>query len=169
MGVDLFWPGGATVEVTYFNNDLENEIDFAFPSGYLNLGSTRAKGVETYVTVPLGERLDWSLTYTYLDSRDDHSELWLGRPRNTATSRLAFDLSPKLNLAARVRYRSLNAASFGGATDSFLVIDLLGSYELANNIEIYGRIVNLFDEDYQYEWGSSTYDLSAFAGIRIRY
>jgi vitamin B12 transporter len=46
-------------------------------------------------------------------------------------------------------------------------MDLLGSYALSDAIEIYGRLVNLFDKEYQYEWGSSTYDRSAFAGFRV--
>jgi vitamin B12 transporter len=63
----------------------------------------------------------------------------------------------------------MNAASFGGVTESFVVVDFLGSYRVSDKLEVYGRIVNLFDEDYQYEWGSSTYDRSVFAGVRLRH
>jgi len=119
--------------------------------------------------VPFGERVDWSLSYTYLDSRDRPSDVWLGRPRNAATTRVTIAATPRLSLTTRVRYRSMNAASFGGTTNSFVVVDLLGSFEFSDDIELYARIVNLFDEDYEYEWGSSTYDLSAFAGVRMRY
>jgi vitamin B12 transporter len=169
IGVDVYWSGGATLEVSYFANDLQNEIDFLYPAGFLNLGRTHAKGVETYVSLPLGERVDWSFSYTYLDSRDRDTDVWFGRPRNALTTRFVIAATSRLRLTTRARYRSMNAASYGGTTDSFVVVDLLGSYELMDNIEVYGRIVNLFDEDYQYEWGSSTYDLSAFAGVRIRY
>jgi vitamin B12 transporter len=109
------------------------------------------------------------LSYKYLASHAGQSETRLGRPRNTATMQFSIDATSELNLTARDSYRSLNAASFGGTTDSFFVMDLLGSYALSDTIEIYGRLVNLFDEDYQYEWGSSTYDRSAFAGVRVRY
>jgi vitamin B12 transporter len=169
IGVDVYWSSGALLEVSYFDNDLENEIDFAFPGGYLNRGRTRAKGVETHVAMPLGERIDWSLSYTYLDSRDRQSGDWLGRPRNAATTSISIAATSRLDLIARARYRSMNEASFGGTTNSFVVVDVLGRFALRENLEVYGRIVNLFDEDYQYEWGSSTYDLSAFAGVRIRY
>ena len=63
----------------------------------------------------------------------------------------------------------MNAASFGGITESFVTVDFLGSYDFSDKIEIYARVVNLFDESYQYEWGSSTYDRSGFAGVRVRY
>ena len=48
VGVDLVWPDGATLEVSYFNADIENEIDFLWPSGYLNRGETESRGVETF-------------------------------------------------------------------------------------------------------------------------
>lgn len=169
MGVDWVWSGGARLEVSYFNLDIENEIDFQWPAGYLNLGQTAARGVETYYARPLGPKLDWSLSYAYLDSYDRQTEAWQGRPRNSATTQFTVDATNRLKLTARARYRSTNAASFGGVTDSFVVMDLLGRYALSDTMEVYARIVNLFDEDYQYEWGSSTYDRSAFAGVRVRY
>jgi vitamin B12 transporter len=169
IGVDWFWAGGSRLEVSYFNLDIDNEIDFQWPIGYLNLGETEARGVETYYSRPIGRRVDWSLSYAYLASHDRQSDTWLGRPRNTATMKFAIDATSELKLTARARYRSANAASFGGTTDSFVVMDLLASYAVNDTVEIYGRLVNLFDEDYQYEWGSSTYDRSAFAGVRVRY
>ena len=169
LGVDWAWAGGARLEVSYFNLDIKNEIDFQWPTGYLNLGETQARGVETYYSRPLSGKVDWSLSYTYLASHDRDTNVWLGRPRNSATTKLTVDASDRLQLTARARYRSLNAASFGGFTESFVTVDFLGSYDVSDSIEIYARIVNLFDESYQYEWGSSTYDRSAFAGVRVRY
>jgi vitamin B12 transporter len=167
IGVDWFWSGGSRLEVSYFNLDIENEVDFQWPVGYLNLGETDARGIETFYSRPIGRRVDWSLSYTYLASHDRQADTWLGRPRNTATMQFAIDATSEFKLTARTRYRSMNAASFGGTTDSFVAMDLLGSYALTDTIEIYGRLVNVFDKEYQYEWGSSTYDRSAFAGFRV--
>ena len=169
IGFDRFFSDGATLQVSYFNQDIENEIDFLWPSGYLNRGETDARGLETYYARPLGTRLDWSLSHTYLSSHDRQTGAWLGRPRHSATTQLSIDASEKVRLTTRARYRSMNAASFGGVTDSFVVVDLLGSFRVNDKLEVYGRIVNLFDEDYQYEWGSSTYDRSVFAGVRLRH
>lgn len=168
IGFDRLWPGGATLQVSYFNLDIDNEIDFLWPSGYLNRGETEARGVETLYSRSLSARLDWSLSYTYLESHDRETSSWLGRPRNSATTQLSIDVSEGVRLTARARYRSMNAASFGGVTDSFVVVDFLGSYQVSQQLEVYARVVNLLDEDYQYEWGSSTYDRSVFAGVRLR-
>jgi vitamin B12 transporter len=169
IGADWTWDGGARLELSYFKLDIDNEIDFQWPDGFLNLGETMARGVEVYYSRPFGPRVDWSFSYAYLASHDRQTESWLGRPRNAATTQLTIDATSEITLTARARYRGMNAASFGGLTDSFVVFDLLGSYALNDTMEIYARIVNLFDQDYQYEWGSSTYDRSGFAGIRFRY
>jgi len=169
VGVDVAWSGGAAFSLTWFANDIEQEIDFQFPAGYVNLGATETRGAEAAVTLPLVNRVDWSLSYTYVDSHDELTGAWLGRPRNAATSHLTARPTDRLSLTARTRFRSENAASFGGTTASFVVWDLLGRYELSERLELFGRVVNLTDEDYQYEWGLSTYDRSVFAGVRLRY
>jgi vitamin B12 transporter len=168
LGIDLGWSGGAALSLTWFANDIEREIDFQFPGGFLNLGATEARGAEASVTLPLADRVDWALSYTYVESHDETTGAWLGRPRNSATSQLTARPTDRLSLTARTRYRSENAASFGGTTASFVVWDLLGRYELNERLELFGRVVNLFDEDYQYEWGMSTYDRSVFAGVRLK-
>jgi vitamin B12 transporter len=169
LGVNWLWEGGATLDFSYFSLDIENEIDFEWPTGYLNRGSTQAKGIEAWYSRPLGSRFDWSVSYTYLDARDRSANSWIGRPRNAATMQFAVAVTDALRFTARARHRSQNAASFGGNTAGFVVWDLLAHHELSENLQVYGRLVNLFDEDYQYEWGASTYDRSIFAGIRMRY
>ena len=169
LGVDLVWSGGAAFSLTWFANNIEQEIDFQWPAGFLNLGATEARGAEARFTLPLADRVDWALSYTYVDSHDEMTGAWLGRPRNAATSHLTARPTDRLSLTARTRYRSENAASFGGTTSSFVVWDLLGRYELSERLELFGRVVNLTDEDYQYEWGMNTYDRSVFAGVRLRY
>jgi vitamin B12 transporter len=169
IGADLVWSGGATVSVSYFSTEVTTDIDFEFPAGYLNYGATRAHGVETFAPVPISSSVNWSFSHTWLDAWDRGTGQWLGRPRHSATTRLSFAASDRLHLTARARYRSENGASFGGTANSFVTVDLLAGYELNRALEVYGRIVNLFDQDYQYEWGSSTYDRSIFAGVRMRY
>ncbi|MGD8341772.1 MAG: TonB-dependent receptor, partial [Gammaproteobacteria bacterium] len=43
IGFDRLWPDGATLQLSYFDLDIENEIDFLWPSGFLNRGETRAR------------------------------------------------------------------------------------------------------------------------------
>ena len=69
----------------------------------------------------------------------------------------------------RARYRSENRtveASFG-KTQNSVSFDLLGQYKVWDGVELYGRVINLLDADYQYNYGFSTYDRSAFFGVRL--
>ena len=68
-----------------------------------------------------------------------------------------------------VRYNG-EEDDLGGATvDSWTRVDLTGSYDLNDRIELYGRIENLFDEDYQQVLGYGTPGLSGSLGLRVKY
>ena len=53
--------------------------------------------------------------------------------------------------------------------DRWLRVDLTGRYVVSDRFEAYGRIENLFDEDYQQILGYGTPGLSGSLGIRLRY
>ena len=52
--------------------------------------------------------------------------------------------------------------------DDFVLINLLGSYRLSDNLEVFARIENLIDEDYQEVFGFYAPGIGGFAGPRIR-
>ena len=72
-------------------------------------------------------------------------------------------------LTARVRYRSKNDSSYGGSTDAFVTGDLLASYQLNDQIDLYGRVVNVTDEFYERAYGINTAGRSGYLGVRARF
>ncbi|MEE8112694.1 MAG: TonB-dependent receptor, partial [Acidobacteriota bacterium] len=50
--------------------------------------------------------------------------------------------------------------------DSYVVANLAGSVRVGNAVEIFARIDNLFDEEYQEVLGFNAPDRSAFAGVK---
>ena len=68
-----------------------------------------------------------------------------------------------------VRYNGEEANTNGTTLDSWTRVDLTGSYDLTDRIELYGRIENLFDEHYQQILGYGTPGLSGTVGLRLRY
>jgi vitamin B12 transporter len=50
--------------------------------------------------------------------------------------------------------------------DDYWLVDLRASYPLVAGIEVYGRIENLFDTDYQTVAGYGTAGRSAYVGVR---
>jgi vitamin B12 transporter len=53
--------------------------------------------------------------------------------------------------------------------DAYTLVNLSARYRLNPNLELYGRVENLFDEFYEEAWSYATPGLSAYAGIRITY
>jgi vitamin B12 transporter len=51
--------------------------------------------------------------------------------------------------------------------DGFAVVRLRASYDITDNIQIYGRVENLFDAQYQTVSGFGTPGMSAFGGVRV--
>jgi len=51
--------------------------------------------------------------------------------------------------------------------DDYLLVNVAGSYELDDNFEVFGRVENLLDQDYEEVFGYSTAPISAYGGLRV--
>lgn len=177
VGFDLALAEGLTAQLSYFFNKKKNEINFdgSLPpfGGYAQFGRTRAKGVEVGLTARPTDWIEISQTYSYTDHEEDDDEdgvyLDSGRPKYTGTTAVTLTPVARASLTARVRYRDGDRSGFGGDTQAFTVVDLLGSYGITDRIEVFGRIVNLFDKWYQVSFGSQTLGMSAYGGVRVSF
>ena len=53
--------------------------------------------------------------------------------------------------------------------DEYTLVDLRGSWQVTDAIELYGRVENLFDQDYETASGYGTPGQGAFVGVRARF
>lgn len=178
IGFDLEMIDGLTMQASYFRGRKKNEISFDSGrppfGGYTNFGRTRTEGVEIGVSAQPLPWLTLSQTYSYIDHevKDDrfvaNAYVDSGRPQHTGTSTITLTPVERASFTARVRYRDGDSSSlFSPATRGFTTVDLLGSYGITDRIELYGRVVNLFDKWYQVNYGTQTMGLSAFGGVRV--
>ena len=59
---------------------------------------------------------------------------------------------------------------FGGITlDSYTLVNLNASYRLNRNWQIFAKLENAFDEDYQLAYGYNTQGRAGFLGIRFNH
>ena len=65
------------------------------------------------------------------------------------------------------RYNDEESGSFGSTADWWRV-DVSAVYSISAKLEFYGRLENLFDEEYQQVFGYGTPGLSALVGFRYR-
>lgn len=173
VGLEYRAASGLQVDVAYFDQEIDDEIYFDpdFWSGYLqSSGRSTSKGVEAGVEVPFGAQ--WSLTgnWTYNKAEDSTNVQRLRRPRHVGNLGVSYSSSDeRFRLLANFRL-SRDAIDVGGvALDDYEVLDLALSYAPSAKLEIYGRIENALDEDYEEVVGYYTAGRSAYGGVRLRF
>jgi len=158
------------LSATYFNRDTDNMIDFvscfgsttarcvAQPNGYYdNVQKTTADGVELTLLARLGERLSFSANHTSMSAENDvrgsanFGRSLARRPKETSNAQLSYDWTFGLSTAVAVQHagRSFDNASNTTVLDSYTLVDFRASYALSKSLEVYGRIENAFDENYE--------------------
>ena len=178
-----------SLAVTYFSERLEDEINgFAFDvdSGLFtaeNLdGKSKRDGVEVELSAALNEVLSVTGSYTYTDSREPNDSggrsRELRRPKHMAALNLnAALLDGRANLNLNVSYTDDQRDRFFPpfpedpqvvTLDSYTLVDISGSYRLTDNVELYARLNNSFDESYQNVFGFQSPERAAYGGVRVK-
>ena len=174
LGVEYDTKLGLHVEVTYFDQDIHNEIYFDSVgfSGYLQEAgvSSASKGFEVAAEVPLGAGLRLLANWTDNDAKDLSGEPRLRRPKDLANIGLMYRArSQKLELIASYRL-ARDAVDVGGTRlDDYDVVDLSASYAINDRFEVYGRIENATNQDYQEVAGYNTAGRSVYGGVRAHF
>ncbi len=159
--------GKANFGATYFNQTTDDLIIFTFTNGYQNVSRTRSRGVELNLDAALTDTLDLSASYTFTAAKDRETDLQLDRrPRSQAFAALAWQATERFKTNVSLTYNG-SETDRGSVLDNWVRFDVRASYQLKDNIEIYGRIDNLFDAEYQSVIGYGTPGASVFGGFRI--
>ena len=177
IGVDVALNDTFTLQASYFFLQKKNEIVFdgSRPpfGGYDQWARTRARGVELGVTARPASWLQISQSFTFTDHEAQNVVTGVyadsGRPKTTATSAVTILPVDGAELTVRARFRDDDSSGYGGATRAYTVVDLLGSYRISENIELFGRVVNLFDKWYQASYGTNTLGRSVYGGVRVSF
>jgi vitamin B12 transporter len=183
--------GRAVLGLTLFRRDTTNLIDFLscfgltagpcagrpnglFDGVYANIGRARASGVEATALVRPVDGLTMEANYTYADSENrlDGTRL-LRRPRHSFNASVDWEAVKDVKLGATVRsvsssedidYQTFSPTTLGGYT----LVTLRASVAINAHLELYGRVENLFDEEYEMVSGYGTVGRAAFLGVRAK-
>jgi vitamin B12 transporter len=173
LGVDYLMQNGTEIQITYFDQEIDNEIYFDLVTfgGYLQTGDrSTSRGVETAVEYPVSSQVSLIANHTYNKTEDSTGDIRVRRPRHLANLGVEFALlDARLNILANVRVARDAVDNGSVPLDDYEVIDLSANYRLANGLEAFGRIENLADEDYEEVTGYNTRDRSFYAGMRYRF
>jgi vitamin B12 transporter len=179
-------PGRAILDVTYFDTELTNEIDFQgvfvgpdfFFQPFNREGTSTRRGIELAGRYFVGGGLTLGAAYTYLDSKDDSGNEEIRRAPHTGRFDIEYSFDGgrgNLNAAAIYNGNMLDNAfdagppfdSYSVVLDEYWLVNVAASYELSPGLELYGRIENLLDENYQQVFGYETAGIAAYAGMRF--
>lgn len=163
------------LELTYFRLETDNKIVFDFANfgvgpAYVNFaGESVSEGVEAVASWAVTDDLEFWGSYTYLDAKDpDELRLPL-RPKNSFTLVADLDvLNDRGHVNVNLR-RVSDVEQFGMPLDNYTLVGAVVSYDLTDEIELYGRVQNLLDKEYQTRPGYGTADLSGFVGLRASF
>jgi len=177
FGIEYTSANDLYLEATYFDQEIEDEIFFDLSgfSGYLqSLGTSDSRGIELAARYPFNAQWELLGNVTYNDTEDTDGMQRIRRPEKLANIGIRFT-SPSENIRLLANYR-LSADSidelFGVGRlplDDYEVLDISASFAVNDNVEVYGRLENVTDEDYQEVTGFFTAGFSGALGVRLRF
>lgn len=175
--------GAVELSATWFRRDVRNQIDFVScfqnpipictgrPSGtYDNIRRSRATGVEATLGLNPTEALSLRASYTYVDAENrDTGRALARRPKSSLSALIDYRWPFGLSTGATLTMigDSFDNAANTRSLDGYALVDLRASLPLGRNIELYGRVENLFDESYQTVFRYGTPGRAAYAGVRF--
>ena len=170
--------------LTGFRRDSEDLIGFAScfgstnplcatrPFGYYdNTARARAQGIEAEAGVRLTAGFSVGGLYSLVDTEDLSTGNDLARrPRHSATvfADYAAPFGLKLGADLRVVGESFDNASNTVRLGGYEIVDVRAGFEVLDKIELFGRVENVFDADYQTAGGYGSPGRGAFVGLRGR-
>ena len=182
VGFDQRLDGGrAVLSVTAFQRDTRNQInyDVSLPpfGGYANLDRTRAKGVEASIALKPVDALTVTGSYSYVDARDrsagsaTYGNRLARRAANAVSVSADYVWPFGLSTGATVTMvgDSFDNAANTRRLDGYALAGIRASFPVGEQLEVYGRVDNLTDENYQTAYGYGTYGRAAYGGVRVRF
>ncbi|KQT42786.1 hypothetical protein ASG47_17845 [Devosia sp. Leaf420] len=172
--------GVVVLDATYFNQTLENQIQtqgFA-PSTVVNLlGTSTRQGVELSARVNIVEGLTAGVTYTYLDARQPNGAREIRRPEHSGAIDIAYTLPEiPLTLHSEVVLSGPNLdtdfsqfPAVNVTLPAYTVVNAGLNYKINDQVEVYGRVQNLFDTKYQEVLGYNTQGRTFYAGAKASF
>ncbi len=174
------------LSATWFDEELEDEINgFAFDAGLGDFtavnedGTSERQGLELSARWLLLEGLSLNAAYTWLDSSDPDGSDEIRRAEHIGSANLNWDfMSGRANLNLQVDYNGEQDDFFFPPTPpfqervelgDFTLISLAGSYRVLDSLELYARLENATDANYEEVFGFVAPGRTAIAGLRYRF
>ncbi len=186
LGIDQQF-GALSLSATLFDSELDNEIDgfvydpanFAYTSGNKE-GISQRQGLELTASGSLTDTIALSAAYTYTDSVESDGaggyKDEIRRARHTASLNMSWQVMDGLHINTNAQYS-------GSQTDVFFppwptpsqtvtladytLLNVSANYSATDKLDVYLRLDNLLDDDYEEVFGYQTLGFGASLGLRL--
>ena len=169
LGFDFSLKDKFSFSLIYFKHDVNNQINFSFSlGGYENIDFVESDGFEISSNSKVSETVNLFINYSYIDSIDGNGLRLINIPKDSGELVLTYAPSSKLSGSMALKYNGSEISTYGNL-NSWSRVDINLFYKLNNFSEVYFRVENLFDEDYQQVFGYGTPDRSGLVGIKVTF
>lgn len=174
------WDNRITPSVTYFHNDLKNEIANArLPSGDFmeeNIGQATTDGVEVGLKLQPWSTVHVNLGYTYLNAVNDDTQLRLvRRARNSLVFSGTWDALPQLTFTLGgnwvVGRQDINYDPPYNqiVAPDYFILRASATYRINKYVSIWIRGENLTDRNYQPAYGYYGQAIAGYGGVKVEF
>jgi vitamin B12 transporter len=164
------------VSLTYFNNEVEDIIDYDFAtSKYANVaGKSKLKGFEVAYNTEIADTVALSLGYTKLKAEDHKGKDLKRRVDQSLKFGIDYYGVENLHLGLNGEYigdrEDTDFATYAKVdTGNYTVANLSANYEVDKHLSFYGKIDNITDKTYQTVYGYTSSPRAAYAGMKLTY
>ncbi len=177
VGIEYRSARGLSVEVTYFDQRIDDQIffDLAGFSGYLQeRGESPSRGVEFALDVPVDDRWQLLANITYNDAEDAGGRQRIRRPRLIGNAGVRFaSANERLRLMANYRLSrdAVDEIFLVGRVplDDYQVFDLSSAFRVTATLDLFARVENLFDRSFQEVGGFNSAGRAGYVGVRWQF
>ncbi|MCI0732818.1 MAG: TonB-dependent receptor, partial [Methylococcaceae bacterium] len=166
------------LDLTYFNNRIDELITGAGRTAINLSGENQIEGLEISVLAKVIEGLDFNGMYTWTSTQDANGDPLIRRPKHLASAFFnygfeAFGNSGNFNIGVIYNGKQTDFAFdpfFNRSPvtlDDYTLLNIALSYRIFEDLELFARVRNALDENYQEVFSFGSPGVAAYGGIRV--
>jgi vitamin B12 transporter len=177
MGIEQeIWDGKIRLGGTYFSSRFENLIEYDYTLGYINIAKASSKGVEFFFEFAPAENITMSASYSRMVTKDQNTgEKLLRRPKDKLTANMNVRFLAKgcfvlslTHIGTRDDLEWIDWISTRAQMNPFSLLNTVISWDILPNVQLYLRLDNILDQQYELIKGYGTPGISVFGGFKIQ-
>jgi len=160
---------------TYFLNEYQQLINFDFSQGYINIGRAEAKGAELAVQAKPSAELIFNLGFTTTEAKDKETGArLLRRPNEKFSANINYQFIKQGNFNLSLLYigkrddMDFSKTPYEQITlPAYTLVNAALSFNIMANIQVFGRLEDIFNTKYEMIKGYGTPGFSAYGGLSL--